>query len=56
MTPGDKVIVEGTAKIFPVPGGSPIMLGPPPGMDGKGAPAEAGKGAKGEVKKAEAKK
>jgi membrane fusion protein (multidrug efflux system) len=53
---GDVVIVEGTAKIFPVPGGSPIMLGPPPGAEGKGAPPEAGKGAKGDVKKADAKK
>lgn len=43
---GDKVIVEGMGKIFPVPGGAPIMLGPPPGMD-------AGKG---EMKKADAKK
>jgi len=42
---GDAVIVEGMAKIFPIPGGAPIMLGPPPGADaGKGA-------AKGEVKK-----
>jgi hypothetical protein len=56
LKPGDKVIVEGTAKIFPVPGGSPIALGPPPGADAKRAPAEAGKGAKGEVKKSEAKK
>jgi membrane fusion protein (multidrug efflux system) len=36
LKPGDVVIVEGTAKIFPIPGGAPIMLGPPPGMDGKG--------------------
>jgi len=37
LKPGDKVIVEGMGKIFPVPGGAPIMLGPPPGMDaGKG--------------------
>jgi membrane fusion protein (multidrug efflux system) len=28
---GDVVIVDGTAKIFPIPGGAPIMLGPPPG-------------------------
>ena len=44
LQPGDVVIVEGTAKIFPVPGGAPIMLGPPPGMEGKGGPAGAGKG------------
>jgi membrane fusion protein, multidrug efflux system len=53
---GDVVIVEGTAKIFPVPGGAPIMLGPPPGAEGQGAPPEAGRGAKGEVKKSETKK
>ena len=56
LKPGDKVIVEGTAKIFPIPGGSPIALGPPPGAEGQGAPPEAGKGGKGEVKKSEAKK
>jgi membrane fusion protein (multidrug efflux system) len=56
LKPGDLVIVEGTAKIFPVPGGSPIMLGPPPGAEGQSAPPEAGRGAKGEVKKSEAKK
>lgn len=53
---GEAVIVEGTAKIFPVPGGAPIMLGPPPGAEGKGAPPEAGKDGKGEVKKADARK
>jgi membrane fusion protein (multidrug efflux system) len=52
---GEQVIVEGTAKIFPVPGGAPIMLGPPPGAEGKGAPADARTG-KGELKKSEAKK
>jgi membrane fusion protein (multidrug efflux system) len=52
---GDPVIVEGMAKIFPNPNGSPIMVGPPPGADpGKGgAPAGAGKG---ETKKADGKK
>jgi len=44
LAAGDVVIVDGTAKIFPIPGGTPIMLGPPPGMDGKGAPPAAGKG------------
>lgn len=43
LATGDVVIVEGTAKIFPIPGGAPIMLGPPPGMDGKGGPPGAGK-------------
>ena len=50
LQPGDRLIVDGTAKLFPVPGGAPIMLGPPPGADGKGAPGADG-GAKGEVKK-----
>jgi membrane fusion protein (multidrug efflux system) len=53
LKPGDLVVVDGTAKLFPVPGGAPIMLGPPLGMDGKGAPGGA---AKGDVKKAEANK
>jgi len=54
LKPGDQVIVDGQAKIFPVPGGAPIVLGPPPGADaGKGGPPDA---AKGEVKKGEAKK
>jgi membrane fusion protein, multidrug efflux system len=40
---GDVVIVEGTARIFPIPGGTPIMLGPPPGtMAGKGTSGAAG--------------
>jgi len=43
LATGDVVIVEGTAKIFPIPGGTPIMLGPPPGMDGKGGPPGADK-------------
>jgi len=51
LKPGEQVIVEGTAKIFPIPGGAPIMLGGAPGADAKGAPPDAGKGAKGEVKK-----
>lgn len=37
LKPGDKVVIDGMAKIFPVPGGAPIVLGPPPGADaGKG--------------------
>ena len=52
LNPGDVVVTDGTAKLFPIPGGAPIMLGPPPGMDSKGGP-QAGKG---EVKKADAKK
>lgn len=54
LKPGDQIIVDGMAKIFPVPGGAPIMLGAPPGADpSKGGPPGAGKG---EVKKGEAKK
>jgi membrane fusion protein (multidrug efflux system) len=51
LKPGDPVIVEGTAKLFPIPGGAPISLGPPPGAggagDGKGADGKGmvGKGA-----------
>ena len=43
LAAGDVVIVEGMAKIFPVPGGAPIMLGPPPGREGKGEPRAAAK-------------
>jgi membrane fusion protein (multidrug efflux system) len=54
LKPGDQIVVDGMAKIFPVPGGAPIMLGPPPGADpSKGGPPGA---AQGEVKKGEAKK
>jgi len=37
---GDKVVVDGMAKLQPIPTGAPIMLGPPPGAPGaeKGAP------------------
>ena len=52
LKPGDVVVTDGTAKLFPIPGGAPIMLGPPPGMEGKGGPQTG----KGEVKKADAKK
>jgi len=56
---GDTIVIEGTAKLFPIPGGAPIMLGPPPGMEGKGGPP-GGKGGppagKGEVKTGDAKK
>ncbi|MEO8186052.1 MAG: efflux RND transporter periplasmic adaptor subunit [Burkholderiaceae bacterium] len=52
LKPGDVVVIDGMAKLFPIPGGAPIMLGPLPGMEGKGAPP-AGKG---ELKKADAKK
>jgi len=45
LAAGDPVIIEGTAKIFPIPGGAPIMLGPPPGMNGKGGPPGAAKSA-----------
>jgi len=52
LKPGDVVIIDGMAKLFPIPGGAPIALGPPPGMEGKGPPA----GGKGEVKKGDAQK
>jgi membrane fusion protein (multidrug efflux system) len=59
LKPGDPVIVDGMAKIFQVPGGAPIMLGPPPGAPGAD-PSKGGGGqgdpSKGEVKKGEAKK
>lgn len=51
LAAGDVVIVEGMAKIFPVPGGAPIMLGPPPGMEGKGEPKGAAKDAASAAKK-----
>jgi membrane fusion protein (multidrug efflux system) len=55
LKPGDPVIVEGMAKIFPNPNGSPIMVGAPPGAEaGKGAPA--GGAPKSDAKKAEGKK
>jgi multidrug efflux pump subunit AcrA (membrane-fusion protein) len=28
---GERIVVEGMGKLFPVPGGAPIMLGPPAG-------------------------
>ncbi len=35
---GEQVVVEGMGKLFPVPGGAPIVLGPPPAADAKGDP------------------
>jgi len=56
LKPGDQVVVDGMAKIFPIPNGAPIMVGPPPGADAmKGAPGQPD-AAKGEVKKGDAKK
>jgi membrane fusion protein (multidrug efflux system) len=53
LKPGDPVVIDGMAKIFPMPNGTPIMVGPPPGADAaKGGPPGAAKGeVKGEVKK-----
>jgi membrane fusion protein (multidrug efflux system) len=31
LSAGERVVVEGMGKLFPVPGGAPIMLGTPPG-------------------------
>jgi membrane fusion protein (multidrug efflux system) len=57
LKPGDQVIIDGMAKIFPMPNGTPIMVGPPPGVDAAkgGAPGQSDP-AKGEVKKGDAKK
>jgi membrane fusion protein (multidrug efflux system) len=49
LAAGDQVVIDGMAKLFPIPGGAPIALGPPPGALGADP-------AKGEVKKADAKK
>jgi len=41
---GEQVVVEGMGKLFPVPGGAPIVAGPPPGKTpeaGKAAPGKA---------------
>lgn len=58
LKPGDPVVIDGMAKIFPMPNGTPIMVGPPPGADAaKGGPPGTGKGeVKGEVKKGDANK
>jgi membrane fusion protein, multidrug efflux system len=59
LKPGDQVIVDGMAKIFPMPNGTPILVGPPPGSDAmKGGPGGPGgaDAAKGEVKQGDAKK
>jgi len=50
---GDKVITEGTAKIF-FPG-APVVMGPPPGADPKGGAAGAKGGPAGEPGKGDAK-
>ena len=56
LKPGDVIVTDGTAKLFPIPGGAPIMLGPPPGMEGKGPSPGKGDVKAGEVKQADAKK
>jgi membrane fusion protein (multidrug efflux system) len=62
LKPGDQVVIDGVAKIFPGPNGAPIIVGPPPGADAKGGPPGADGGAgkgeanKGQVKKGDAKK
>jgi membrane fusion protein (multidrug efflux system) len=53
LKPGDQVVVDGMARIFPVPNGAPILVGPPPGADAQKGPPGA---AQGEVKKGDAKK
>jgi len=62
LKPGDQIVIDGVAKIFPGPNGAPIVVGPPPGADAKGGPPGADGGAgkgeanKGQVKKGDAKK
>lgn len=57
LKPGDQVVVDGMGKIFPMPNGTPIAVGPPPGADAmKGGGAPAADPTKGEVKKGDAKK
>lgn len=53
LKPGDQVVIDGMAKIFPIPGGAPILVGPPPGA---GADPGKGEANQGEVKQPEAKK
>jgi membrane fusion protein (multidrug efflux system) len=40
LQPGDQVVVEGMAKIFPIPTGSPIVVGAQPGADAEKGPAK----------------
>jgi membrane fusion protein (multidrug efflux system) len=50
LKPGDRVVIEGVAKVFPIPGGAPVTIGAP----GDAAKADAGKAdaaKKGEGKK-----
>jgi membrane fusion protein (multidrug efflux system) len=42
---GEQVVVEGMGKLFPVPGGAPIVAGPPPGPAGAAPAAADGKAA-----------
>jgi membrane fusion protein (multidrug efflux system) len=49
LQPGDRIVVEGMGKIFPLPGGAPIVLGPSPGAPMPPAQGE-GKGGAGERK------
>ncbi|GAB4472093.1 MAG: efflux RND transporter periplasmic adaptor subunit [Burkholderiaceae bacterium] len=43
LQPGDQVVVEGMAKIFPIPTGAPIAVGAPPGADAaKGGTGQGG--------------
>jgi len=50
LKPGDRVVVDGMAKLMPIPTGAPIVLGPPPGAgeaggNGNGSKRPAGTGA-----------
>lgn len=42
LAPGDRVIVDGMARLFPIPTGAPIVLGPPPAAPGAAKAGAAG--------------
>lgn len=42
LKPGDRVVVDGMARLFPIPTGAPIVLGPPPGAPGAAKAGAAG--------------
>jgi membrane fusion protein (multidrug efflux system) len=41
LKPGDRVVVDGMARLQPIPTGAPIVLGPPPGAAKSSAPGGA---------------
>jgi membrane fusion protein (multidrug efflux system) len=42
LAPGDRVVVDGMARLFPIPTGAPIVLGPPPAAPGAAKAGAAG--------------